>query len=173
MRRDPHFTPLLEELEPRILYAADLAPLLLAGLGAADTELLGAPGHAHAAPSHEIAFVDMSLPQAQSLVDDLLAQRQRGRDIEVQRIEAGVDGIAFVTDALAGQRQLSAVHLISHGSDAALQLGTQALDAQALFARAGQIAQWAAALREDADLLLYGCDVAQSAAGRSFITALA
>ena len=98
--------PVLEEFEPRILYSADFAPAALAGLqpaGArANSGLLQAQEAPAATPAAmEIAFVDLSLPDAQSLIDDLQAQRDAGRPIEIVRIDAGEDGISRIGETLA------------------------------------------------------------------------
>ena len=168
--------PVLEEFEPRILYSADFAPAVLAGVslpGPSDQRLLQAQETPAASPAAlEIAFIDVSLPDAQRLIDDLQAQRNAGRTIEIVRIDAGEDGISRISQTLDGRTDIGAVHVLSHGSDGALQLGSVTLDAATLLARAGELAQWSSALTHDADLLLYGCDVAQTSAGRQFVNNL-
>jgi hypothetical protein len=47
------------------------------------------------------------------------------------------------------------------------------LDLSTLQQHAAQIQGWSSALTQNADLLIYGCDVAQSTNGRSFVDALA
>ncbi len=163
--------PVFEEFEPRILYSADLAPLVLAGL--ADHAVDAQAASAHDTTPHEIAFVDLSLPDAQALIDDLNAQAHSGRPIEVLTIAAGEDGIARIGAALAERSDVSAVHLLSHGSDGVVQLGSTRLDAASLLARAGELAGWGRALTNDADLLIYGCDVAARPDGRALIGNLA
>ncbi len=125
------------------------------------------------APATELVFVDLTVPDVERLIADLLEQREAGRQIEILTIDPGIDGIARIGAALAGRSGVSAVHVISHGSDASLQLGSSRLDAAALAARAGEIAAWAGALTEDADLLFYGCDVAASRAGVALLDELA
>ena len=119
--------PVFEPLEQRLLYSADFAPAALAGFGTPEfgeqrllqTEDTAVAAHA----SLEIAFVDMSLPDAERLVSDLLAQRSAGRPIEVVRIGSDEDGIARIGQALDGRSGITAVHVLSHGSDGAVQLG--------------------------------------------------
>ncbi|HRI93307.1 MAG TPA: DUF4347 domain-containing protein, partial [Accumulibacter sp.] len=190
--------PLLEELEPRILYSADVAAGLLdahhrdgeaevrqleasavaAASGAIQADASALPRAPQAAGeselgAREITFVDMSVANAESLLAGLSAERDAGRVIEIVRIEAGADGIAVISDTLAQREAVTAVHLLSHGSDGQLRLGTTTLDAQTLLARADQVAGWGAALTADADLLLYGCDFAQSAVGQDLVQELA
>ncbi|MEO8859437.1 MAG: DUF4347 domain-containing protein, partial [Burkholderiaceae bacterium] len=163
--------PIAEPMEDRILHSADLAPLLAAGAGA-DT-LLQQPLHAAPADAHtqrsEIVFVDAALPDAQSLIADLRAQRDEGRPIEIVTIGQDQDGIALIGATLAARQDITAVHVLAHGSDGALQLGNTTLDAQTLVQRAGEVAAWGSALTADADLLLYGCDLAQTAIGQRLV----
>jgi hypothetical protein len=136
--------PVFEELERRILYSADLAPLALAGLDAGATHeqrLMQATDTSLATQvESEIAFVDMSLPDADKLIADLQAQAQAGRPIEVVRIAADEDGIARIGATLAGRSDITAVHVLSHGDDGVVQLGSARLDAATLLARADEVA---------------------------------
>jgi hypothetical protein len=61
------------------------------------------------------------------------------------------------------------VHIISHGADGVVHLGATTLDWKTLQARGSELAGWSASLTADADLLIYGCDVAESAAGRAML----
>ncbi len=121
----------------------------------------------------EIAFVDGALPDAASLVADLQAQRDAGRAIEVRLVAADEDGLAAIGAALAGHEGLTAVHLVSHGGDGYVQLGATRIDAALLASRAAEVGAWSGSLGDDADLLLYGCDVAASAEGIAFADTLA
>ena len=165
------FTLIAEPMEDRILHSADLAPLVLAGAGA---EMLAQQPVQSASTSvevrrSEIVFVDAALPDAPSLLADLQAQRTAGRPIEVVTIAVGEDGLARIGATLAARHDITAVHLIAHGSDGVLQLGDSTLDRQTLLRRAGEVAHWGAALTVGADLLLYGCDFAQTALGRGLV----
>ena len=62
---------------------------------------------------------------------------------------------------------------MSHGVDGALELGNAWLNGYSLEARADEIAQWSNALSANADILLYGCDVAADGQGQAFINRLA
>ncbi|WP_418316906.1 putative Ig domain-containing protein [Piscinibacter sakaiensis] len=170
--------PIVEAMEERVLHSADLSPLQLTPQAAAVDSYL--QQHAAAAESadplahtREIAFVDASLPDAQQLIADLLAQRDAGRVIDVVEIAADADGIALIGEVLAGRSDIGAVHLLVHGSDGAVRLGAVKLDGLALLQRADEIARWAVALTADADLLLYGCEVAGSELGVGFVKDLA
>ncbi len=168
-------TPVVERMEDRILHSADLLPaagLDSSGWGAAQQQTLpsqATPG-AVQAQRHEIVFVDASLPDAQTLLVGLAAN---GVQRELVWISADSDGLALISQTLAGRQDIAAIHLITHGSAGQVQLGSSQLDAAALLARADEVAAWADALSADADLLIYGCDVAGDEAGLQLVRDLA
>ena len=180
-RAQPRRRPLVEEIEPRILYSADFAP---AGL---DTPVLtpvteqrtldpsgefNSDSTIDAKPRrHELVFVDSSTPGQRELVEGL--QNSSERDIEVVQLDPARDGVQQISEALAGRSDIDAVHILSHGEPGAVQLGNTTLNFDSLLANAAKIRAWGDALTEQADLLIYGCDVAGSAEGRSLLEAMA
>ena len=90
------------------------------------------------------------------------------------RIDAGQDGLALI-GAHAGrpQRHHAPCTCWRTAATACCSSAAVTLDAQTLLQRAGEVAGWSAALSADADLLLYGCDVAQTAAGQQLRADLA
>lgn len=180
------FRPMaVEALEPRVLHSADAAAALLptppvqdAGTPAPEVRTLDANGEFAPAATQsqhtqtEIVFVDTRTPDYQKLVDDIHAEAADGRAIEVVLLDNATDGIKQITDVLASRNDIAAIHIVSHGSDGSIQLGGSTLDLQSLQSHEGEIAGWANALSSDADLLIYGCDVAATAQGRAFVDAL-
>ena len=173
----PSRRPVVEALEPRILYSADLVPGLMTSPAGgppalAEQNILSANPSASAS-LREIAFIDGTLADAALLRDDLAAQRDAGRSIEVIVIGAGEDGLQRIAGTLAGRTGIDAIHLFGHGSPGELQLGTGRLDASALFQNAAAIAGWGAAFTAEADILIYGCDLAGTAQGIAVVDGLA
>ena len=164
--------PLAEAMEERILHSADLAPLLL-GSAVNDSRVVDTAVTAADAQRSEIAFIDAALPGADDLRADLLAQQAAGRPIEIITIGAGEDGLALITATLAGRRDVTAVHLLSDGSEGEVRLGSATLDGAAILRRAGEIAAWSEALSADADLLIYGCYVGAGSDGERLVRDLA
>lgn len=177
---DSRRRPLIEELEPRLLYSADLALALPDGpaaaveqrLLAADGEFVSQAGEQHSTRL-EVVFIDTRVDNYQQLLDSIRNQNGDSRTLEVVLIDSEADGLVQVGDFLALQRNVDAIHLISHGSDGSVQLGSSSLDQDTLLKGAGQIQAWGDALSPDADILVYGCDVAAGTAGRTFIDGLA
>jgi hypothetical protein len=167
--------PQFEELERRLLYSADLAPFAVEP-GAQPQVAFELPAQqalAQQALRHEIVFVGW--PGRRRRGDRGIAARSAGG-----RAFAGGDppgshvGRAGADHDSADRRSdIAAVHIISHGTDGALELGDTLVDSASLASRAREVSAWGAALGEDADLLLYGCDVARGSAGAQFVAQLA
>ncbi|MGI4846812.1 MAG: DUF4347 domain-containing protein [Janthinobacterium lividum] len=92
--------------------------------------------------------------------------------LEIVLLDGTQDGVAQISAALANRQGLDAVHIISHGSDGVLQLGSTELDSASLRGNALAILNWGNALATGADIMLYGCDVAQTEAGQRFVDSL-
>ncbi|WP_321277125.1 DUF4347 domain-containing protein [Thiomicrorhabdus indica] len=115
----------------------------------------------------EVAFIDTSVADYQTLVEGLPA------GIEVVLIEANQDGIQQIADWAANNSGYDAIHILSHGSDGQVQLGTANLNNDTLASYSNALAQIGQSLTEDGDILLYGCNVAASETGVEFIGKLA
>ncbi|MGC4059845.1 MAG: DUF4347 domain-containing protein [Aquabacterium sp.] len=117
----------------------------------------------------ELVFVDANVKDADKLVASIMAQQDGSTTLEVHYLDAQHDGVAQITQVLEGRHDIAALHIISHGKDGTLELGNTILDANSLAAHAQDLSSWQQALTEHADLMLYGCDVAQTAAGQHFV----
>ena len=175
--------PVLEEIEPRILYSADYSPLSSTALGdtaelrllettpTASPQLITTQASRTQLGGSEIVFVDTQVEDWESLVSDI-EQNSGGRSLEVVLIDSQRNGIEQITLTLEQRQDLSAIHVISHGQDGALQLGNTWLEAATLQDNADALQRWGSALSADGDILIYGCDLAESADGQAFVAAL-
>ncbi|MFQ5643824.1 MAG: DUF4347 domain-containing protein, partial [Thiogranum sp.] len=172
---------LMEQLEPRLLLSAGVAGIVMSADAVdfadpgTDPDLSVAPDAVPPVPdmqvtARELVIVDPHTPDYRILVDSL--KDMPGRAVEVVVLEAGQDGIAQVSRALSGQQALSAVHIISHGSDGRIQLGNTWLDNEMLQTHKTAIAVWGDALASDGDLLFYGCNLAAGGEGQQLLQAL-
>ncbi|AFZ02583.1 DUF4347 domain-containing protein [Calothrix sp. PCC 6303] len=112
-----------------------------------------------------IIFIDTKVPDYQNLIANIQA------DTEVVILDPTKDGIAQITESLLG-KQYDSLHIVSHGSAGSLQLGSNFLNSDNLSQYQNQLQQWKTALTEEADILLYGCDVATEEAGVEFVQQL-
>ncbi len=121
----------------------------------------------------EVVFVDDSVEDAEGLLDGLRDPSATDTQWLVVRLSSSEDGISQISETLGGLSGVDAIHLVSHGDRQGLQLGDTRLDTETIAAYAGDIASWAGALDADADLLLYGCDLAGSDEGRALVDSIA
>jgi len=126
-----------------------------------------------AAPARTIVFVDEAVEDYELLVADVvdaqLLAAQGAGDVDVVVLDSQRDGIAQITEALSAQQGVSAIHILSHGSSGSLQLGNTQLGGGNLDQYADALASWNSALTGEADILLYGCNVADGQWGIDFI----
>lgn len=163
-------TLLMEQLEDRLLF--DAVPDAAALAEASDTQADPAPEQvqstvdpAHAQVSHELIIIDPRVANPDQLLSELIAD-QPGRSFEVQYLNASEDGVEQISRLLESSSfAYDAVHIFTHGQPGQIELGSTWLSPENLAQHAGEIARWGAHLTADADLLFYGCDVAQTAAG--------
>ena len=114
----------------------------------------------------EIIFVDAVVPD----IADFL-QNHPG---EVIYLDAGRDGVEQIAEALQGRTSVAAIHILSHAESGQVRLGSSLLTADSIQdEHADDMEVIRAALAADADILLYGCDIAADAAGLHFVQALA
>lgn len=99
---------------------------------------------------------------------DLLANHSSGLDIHI--LDAHKDGIAQLQALLSMYQPLSSLHLICQGAPGKLRLGTTLLSEVNLWAYADNIRQWRISLNNDAEIFIYGCDLAANRVGRAFVS---
>ena len=92
--------------------------------------------------------------------------------ITVVHLAKDGDPLGQIAAALAGERGLSSLHILSHGEPGALLLAGIQVDTALLAQSEGRLRAIREALADDADLVLYGCSVAAGDQGCDFITAL-
>jgi hypothetical protein len=104
----------------------------------------------------EVVIVDTSVANYKSLEAGV-------RDgVGIVEFDGSRDGLAQIAQWAAGQSGLDAIHILSHGSEDAVDLGSMRLTEASLgnSTTQAELAQLGRALTADGDLLIYGCDVA-------------
>ncbi|MCP3870586.1 MAG: DUF4347 domain-containing protein, partial [Gammaproteobacteria bacterium] len=124
------------------------------------------------APAPELVFVDSRTPDHEGLVSGIVSDDPE-RGFLVYLLDTEQDGVQQITDILRQHDDVSAIHLISHGSRGSLELGSTVLSDRNIGDYSAPLESWREHLAEGADLLIYGCDVAEAADGQSFIGRLA
>ncbi|WP_324751965.1 Ig-like domain-containing protein [Roseovarius sp. Pro17] len=104
----------------------------------------------------EIYFVDSSVDDSEGLISAI----PDGAEVVV--LDAGSDGVEQIASVLEGRTGIDAIHILSHGESDQIRLGDATLDAASIDGgHADELATIGAALSDDADILIYGCDFGQ------------
>ncbi|MGI9474916.1 MAG: DUF4347 domain-containing protein, partial [Rubripirellula sp.] len=175
----------LTPLEPRLLFSATpIDPSAIAGgveaeiaMDSSDNDSSAASINGEdnesqateAATSVDIVVIDSSVSDIDQLLDDL---GKSGRNARVIVLDSERDGIDQISQLLDVTSDVSSLHIVSHSEDGAIKLGNLWLGETNLAGYAGQIAVWQDSFHSDADILLYGCDLANSPAGLNLIESL-
>ena len=118
--------------------------------------------------SVQIVFVENNLAGTATLLGNV------PKDAEVVLLDSAKDGVDQIAQYLGGRSGIGAIHILSHGTVGEVDLGTAKLTTGSLATTyAADIGIIKAALAPNADILLYGCDIAQGSAGHAFVQALA
>jgi lipopolysaccharide export system protein LptA len=113
----------------------------------------------------QLVFIDARVPNLQDLLDGLEAGEQ------AFVLDASRDGVQQIADALAANNfaGLSSISIVSHADTGTLDLGSSVITDANLAAHSKALAEIGASLAPGGNIRLYGCDVAQGAAGQQFI----
>jgi len=170
-----------------VLYSADLAPFLV--IHSANDESLDSSNLNLRLQAEDVEAAFHSLDEkpfavtelviidsAQSGIDDLqqLLRSQFDNQSQIITVELTDDGnaIASVAEILSRYSNLDAVHIISHATEGALQLGDHMIDQSELLANSALVQQWGESLNASGDILLYGCNLSATDDGRGFAKTL-
>jgi Domain of unknown function (DUF4347) len=118
--------------------------------------------------SSSIAFISADVLDSGTLIQGL----QPGVEVHILQSSELDQSIQEITQTLAGRSGITSMQIFSHGSDGSLQLGNEFLNASNLASYSSSIASWSSALTPDADLLVYGCNLAESDLGKDFVQQL-
>ncbi|EJM98609.1 Ig-like domain-containing protein [Herbaspirillum sp. YR522] len=117
----------------------------------------------------EVVFVDTSLANYQALEAGVRA------GMAIVEFDGSADGLAQIAQWARDNTGVDAIHILSHGSEGTLNLGSTVLDQAALASESvkAELADIGHALNAGGDLLLYGCDIAAGDDGRLLIADIA
>lgn len=165
-RKSPNWA--LSSLEPRMMLAADAGAVVADSAAGETPAMIGeAASLQNAQNSSTLVFVDPSV--------DNFSQLTQGMDssAEIIILNSQQDGIDQISQALASRSNVQSVHVIAHGTEGSVQLGSETVNERALVDAQSQIRGWRSSMTADADILLYSCDTGKGQTGQNFIARLA
>ncbi|MEA5504937.1 DUF4347 domain-containing protein [Halotia wernerae UHCC 0503] len=111
----------------------------------------------------DLAFVDATLPDYQSLITGFKS------DTKIYILDPTGNELDQMSQILEQQSGVAGVHIFSHGSEGSLQFGETSLNSVDLSKYAEDLQRWKQTLTPGADILFYGCNVAQGEQGKAFV----
>jgi hypothetical protein len=114
----------------------------------------------------ELIVIDSQVNNWQSLADKI------SNNATVLILDSTQDGIVQLVQAITSYSDLNAIHIISHGSNGVLSLGSILLTNSNITDYQSELTQIGQALNNKGDILLYGCNVAQDTQGLQFVNTL-
>ncbi|MHA6316122.1 Ig-like domain-containing protein, partial [Altererythrobacter sp. CAU 1778] len=125
-------------------------------------------GAAIAGTGNTFIFIDSSVEGYEALAE---AWADQGKVVIIDSTQDGMDQILA---ALAGQTEIEAIHFVSHGASNTFVMGTTWFMTDTVTGELAQsLALIGSKMSADGDILIYGCDVSDSAQGQQFIDAFA
>ncbi|MCG5073234.1 DUF4347 domain-containing protein [Paraburkholderia tagetis] len=118
-------------------------------------------------PDNQVVFIDSNVSGYQTLIAGLPSGTQ------YVMLDSTKDGLAQIAQYLEQHPGVSAIHLVSHGTDGEIQVGSTWLNEGDLSAYSAELAQIGAAMKPGGDFLIYGCDVAGNADGQALVQQIA
>lgn len=103
-------------------------------------------------PPLSVAFIAPGLTQTDILIQELNVD-------QVFVLNNQTDTIEQISQTLSQFQDLDSIHIISHGSQGSIQLGSTALNQSTVNTYATDLESWGEALTEQGDLLFYGCNI--------------
>jgi hypothetical protein len=116
--------------------------------------------------SHQFIVIDSKIEHYNALIQgiDLSA--------EVIILDPNDNGIEKITEILTTHSPIQALHIVAHGQDGTLNLGATCLNSETIETYTTALDQWGKALGKNGDILLYGCNVAETHDGKAFVLRL-
>ena len=111
----------------------------------------------------EMIFIDPRVENYQDLI------RSHDENSEAFVLDGDQDGVQQIAEILSERREISALHIISHGEAAQVTIGTSMLDLSSLDQYVSALSAWGEALTEDGDILFYACNLARGEGGLALV----
>ena len=121
----------------------------------------------------ELVIVDPSVEDYETLLFDMQPLGGDKAELRIVILDPQRSGVDQISKILSERSDLDAIHLISHGGDGAIRIGSDTLDLALLQSEPDTFSEWGGALTAEGDILVYGCDVAETEQGQVLIDTLA
>ena len=110
-----------------------------------------------------LMFVDSEVKDIGSLISNLA-----DNTIAIA-LESNTDGIAQIKRVLDDYKDVDSIHLVSHGRAGEFKLGSTIYNSSNIANYKGDLEDWQDSLSEEADVLFYGCNIAENSSGTALL----
>jgi uncharacterized repeat protein (TIGR02059 family) len=111
-----------------------------------------------------LLFIDSAVENYQYFVNSAAENTQ------VFVLDQQQDGILQISSVLDSYSNIDSLQIVSHGTSGSLRLGKSSVESWDSYT--DELAGWSQALSKDADILFFGCNVAQGEQGQAFVSQL-
>ncbi|SEJ52177.1 MULTISPECIES: Ig-like domain-containing protein [unclassified Variovorax] len=164
----PAAAPVAPTVAPVKSAGTDTVPAPAAAADASRTVAASvAPSTLAATPAHDVVFVDSRVEDSAELLKGI------SPDAEVVYLSANADGVKQMADYLSAHPGASAVHVLAHGYEGNLWLGTTFIDNSTVQAHSADFARIGQGIVAGGDILLYSCNTGAGEDGAQLLGQLA
>lgn len=118
----------------------------------------------------EIIFVDSDVTNYSELLEGVDLTKLASGELEIKILDHTKSGVDQISEYLAQyNNQIEAIHIVSHGSAGELHLGSDIVNTANLANFKAEMGQWNQSFANGADVLFYGCNVAEGQVGEQFV----
>ncbi|MGL4397163.1 MAG: tandem-95 repeat protein, partial [Hyphomicrobium sp.] len=134
--------------------------------GTTNSEILAQADAAPNSARTTIVFIDRNVENIEQIIAGIDASH------EIVLLETDESGLDQIAAFLADRNDVESIHIVSHGETGTLYLGSDTITSANLDSFQADLAAIGAALSDDGDILIYGCDVASGTGGMAFIRSI-
>ena len=176
----PHFRPQRHALalEPRILFDGAAAVAAADAQHSDPAQPDDANPHATQTEPRPASEAAPSAARSLLVLDSRIENREQlltqlPGNVTAIVVNAGEDGLAAISAALAQLGQVDSIQVLSHGAAGQFTLGNRTVSADNIGQLGQTLQQWSDHLGAGADIQLYGCSVGAGEAGKTLVSELA
>jgi len=115
----------------------------------------------------QVVFIESDVANYQTLIAQLPSS------YEVVILDSNKDGLALIAEWASSHSGYAAMHIISHGEQNDLMLGTLELTSSNISNYQSELTTIGQSLAQGGDILLYGCNIAEGSSGATLVNLLA
>ncbi len=120
----------------------------------------------------EIFFINDNIDSSTQFLESLSLTEEPNTSRQVIVLDSTDNGISQITETLKDYNDVSAVHLFTHGAKGTVQLGSTWLNNDNINGYQDAISSWSDALNDQADILFFGCNLAENSDGKTLLATI-